>query len=163
LLLLEILSEKKDILAYLNDIYMTYGLYMESLKSITLKGEAGKQKIKESLERLRNTNTQLVGSTIGKRKILGFIDYKNKKMNGEVPKNIFAGLPSSDVIQLVLSGSGKLTIRPSGTEPKIKLYSSFLSIAQPHSVDEIERMKKELVDEIKESEILFVKLAGLNE
>ncbi len=163
LLLLEILSEKKDVLAYLNEIYMKYGLYMESLKSITLKGEAGKQKIKESLERLRNTNTQLVGSTIGKRKILGFIDYKNKKMNGEVPKNIFAGLPSSDVIQLVLSGSGKLTIRPSGTEPKIKLYSSFLSIAQPHSVDEIERMKKELVDEIKESEILFVKLAGLNE
>ncbi len=163
LLLLEIITEKKDILSYLNEIYMKYGLYMESLKSITLKGEAGKQKIKESLERLRNTNTELVGSTIGKRKIIGFIDYKNKKSNGQVPKNIFAGLPSSDVIQLVLSGSGKLTIRPSGTEPKIKLYSSFLSIAQPHSVNEIERMKKELVDEIKESETLFVKLAGLNE
>lgn len=163
LLLLEILSEKKDLLNYLNEVYMKYGLFMESLKSITLKGEAGKQKIKESLEKLRKTNTEIVGSTVGRRKVTGFIDYKNQKVTGDASRSIFSGLPPADVIQLVLSPNGKLTIRPSGTEPKVKLYFSFQSLSQPDAMEEIERMKEELLSEIKLTETDFIKLAGLND
>jgi phosphoglucomutase len=160
LLLLEILSEKKDLLGYMDDIYMKYGLYMESLKSINLEGQAGKEKIKQSLEKLRTIN--LVGKSIGNRKILAVLDYKNKKISGNAKSSVFSGLPSADVVQLLLSENGKLTIRPSGTEPKVKLYSSFQSTKAPQSKGEIEFLKKDLLTEIKSAESIFVSMAGLN-
>jgi phosphoglucomutase len=160
LLILEILTEKKDLIAYLNEIYLKYGLFMESLKSINLEGEAGKQKIKESLEKLRTM--KLVGVKIGEREIISVLDYKNKKTQGKAKTSVFSGLPSSDVIQLILSNNAKLTIRPSGTEPKVKLYSSFQSLNQPNDSSEIEVAKKILLDEIKIAENTFVKMAGLN-
>lgn len=160
LLFLEIISEKKDLLAYLDEIYLKYGLYLESLKSINLEGEEGKAKIKDSLEKLRTTN--LVGKDIGNRKVVAVLDYKNKKISGNAKSSVFSGLPSADVIQLILTGNAKLTIRPSGTEPKVKLYSSFQSFQTPQSREEIETLKNSLTLEIKEAESIFVTMAGLN-
>ena len=161
LLLLEIITEKKDLLEYLDEIYLKYGLYLESLKSINLEGQAGKEKIKQSLERLRTTN--LVGMDIGGRKIISVLDFKNKKISGTAKSSVFSGLPPADVIQLLLSNNAKLTIRPSGTEPKVKLYSSFQSILSPKTRDEIEPIQKELLSEIKNAESIFVKMAGLDD
>ena len=160
LLLLEILTEKKDLLSYLNEIYLKYGLYLESLKSINLSGSAGKEKIKLSLEKLRNSN--LVGESIGERKIIAVLDYKNKKVIGSAKPSVFSGLPPADVIQLLLSNNAKLTIRPSGTEPKVKLYSSFQSLSSPKELSEIEPLKTKLQNEIKQAETIFVGMAGLN-
>lgn len=162
LLFLEILSEKKDILAYLNQIFLKYGLYLESLKSITLKGESGKQKIKDSLENLRKNADSILTKKIGQRKVIGFLDFKNKIAKGTASKSVFNGLPNSDVIQLLLEDSGKLTIRPSGTEPKIKLYSSFQSKIKPKNESEIFELKKILEEELKNSEKEFMNLADLN-
>ncbi|EMM94707.1 phosphoglucomutase/phosphomannomutase, alpha/beta/alpha domain III protein [Leptospira interrogans serovar Zanoni str. LT2156] len=53
LLLLEILTEKKDLFNYMDEIYLKYGLFQENLKSLTLEGSAGKEKIRKSLESLR--------------------------------------------------------------------------------------------------------------
>jgi phosphomannomutase len=160
LLFLEIISEKKDLLAYLDEIYLKYGLYLESLKSINLEGEEGKAKIKDSLEKLRTTN--LIGKDIGNRKVVAVLDYKNKKISGNAKSSVFSGLPSADVIQLILTDNAKLTIRPSGTEPKVKLYSSFQSFQTPQSREEIETLKNSLTLEIKEAESIFVTMAGLN-
>jgi phosphoglucomutase/phosphomannomutase len=160
LLLLEVLSEKKDLLAYLDEIYLKYGFYLESLKSIGLKGEAGKQKIQESLELLRNSD--LLGKSIGKRNVIAVLDFKSKKGKGEFPKSVFAGLPPSDVVQVYLSGNAKLTIRPSGTEPKVKIYSSFQSLESPQKREDLPRLKESLHAEILESEEQFLKMAGLD-
>ncbi len=141
---------------------MQYGLYLESLKSITLKGEDGKEKIKESLNGLRKSADSILGKEIGSRKVIGFLDYKEKVAKGSVSLSLVKGLPTSDVIQLFLTGSAKLTIRPSGTEPKIKLYSSFQSKIQPRSKEEIIELKMNLEQEIKNTEQEFIKLAGLN-
>ncbi len=162
LLFLEILSEKKDVLKYLDEIYLKYGLYLESLKSITLKGESGKQKIKDSLENLRKNSDSILGKLIGTRKVIGFLDFKNKIAKGSALKSVFNGLPTSDVIQLLLEDSGKLTIRPSGTEPKIKLYSSFQSKVFPKNESEISELKKILEVELKNSEKEFMDLVDLN-
>lgn len=89
------------------------------------------------------------------------MDYKNKKVTGSAKKSVFSGLPSADVIQLYLSGNAKLTIRPSGTEPKVKLYSSFQSPVIPKSSLEIEPIKENLIKEIKDAETIFVRMAGL--
>lgn len=160
LLLLEICTEKKDILSYLNEIYMKYGFYLESLASLTLKGETGKQKIKDTLDTLRKTN--LIGKTIGRRKIESVIDYKEKKVSGKAKKSIFSGMPSSDVIQLVLEGDSRITIRPSGTEPKVKVYFSFCASTLPKSNEEVESQKVEIGKEIEESKKLFLEMVGLN-
>ncbi|MBE7412798.1 MAG: phospho-sugar mutase [Leptospiraceae bacterium] len=159
-LILEILCEKKDLLQYLDEIYLKYGLFMESLKSITLKGESGKQKIFDSLELLRKTD--LIGKTIGNRKIVSFLDYKNKIVKGAAKKNSLNSFPISDVIQLELGGNAKLTIRPSGTEPKVKIYSSFMYEGKIQFVSELASKKKVLLDEIKEAETQFLKIAELN-
>ncbi|TGK04108.1 phospho-sugar mutase [Leptospira langatensis] len=159
LLLVEVLAEKKDLVSYMNEIYLKYGLYQEGLKSLTLEGLAGKKKIQDSLQSLREND--LIGKTLGKRKVIGFLDFKSKTVKGSASKSAFSGLPASDVIQLELEGSAKLTIRPSGTEPKIKIYSSFKSGKSPKKESEIPELTKELLEELKETETLFLQLAGL--
>lgn len=160
LLLMEVLSEKKDLLSYMDDIYLKYGLYQESLKSLTLEGLAGKKKIQDSLQSLRDND--LIGKSIGKRKVTGFLDFKNKTAKGSASKSAFSGLPSSDVIQLELENQAKLTIRPSGTEPKIKIYSSFKSRISPKTKAELPKLTEGLLEELKETESLFLQLAGLS-
>ncbi|EQA37195.1 phosphoglucomutase/phosphomannomutase, alpha/beta/alpha domain I [Leptospira inadai serovar Lyme str. 10] len=160
LLLLEVLAEKENLTNYMNEIYLKYGLYQESLKSLNLEGLAGKKKIQDSLDSLRNRD--LIGQILGKRKVIGFLDYKNKIAKGVSSKSAFSGLPSSDVIQLELEGSGKLTIRPSGTEPKIKIYSSFKSLRHPNSKEEIPALTRTLSEELKQTETVFLKIAGLS-
>lgn len=160
LLLMEVLSEKKELLSYMDDIYLKYGLYQESLKSLTLEGLAGKKKIQDSLQSLRDND--LIGKSIGKRKVTGFLDFKNKTAKGSASKSAFSGLPSSDVIQLELENQAKLTIRPSGTEPKIKIYSSFKSRTSPKTKAELPKLTEGLLEELKETESLFLQLAGLS-
>ncbi len=160
LLLLEVIAEKKDILSYLNEIYVKYGLYLESLKSISLKGEAGKTKIKESIDRLRNEN--LIGRKIGTREVIGVLDYQMKTAKGSASKSVFSGMPPSNVIQVILSGNAKLTIRPSGTEPKVKIYSSFQSLNSPSSVNDLPELQASLRTEILEAEKQFISMAGLD-
>ncbi|WP_032918351.1 phospho-sugar mutase [Leptospira santarosai] len=160
LLLLEILTEKKDLLNYMDEIYLKYGLFQESLKSLTLEGIAGKEKIRKSLESLRAAD--LLGKKIHQRKITGILDYKTRTAKGNTSKSSFAGCPSSDVIQVVLEGNAKLTIRPSGTEPKIKIYSSFQSLKAPSSKEEIQTLTEDLLSEIKASEEIFLQLAELS-
>ncbi|MBM9578676.1 phospho-sugar mutase [Leptospira sp. 201903070] len=159
LLLLEILTEKKDLLSYMDEIYLRYGLFQESLKSLTLEGSAGKEKIQKSLDSLRTSD--LLGKQIHQRKIVGILDYKTQTAKGSASKTAFSGCPSSDVIQVILEGNAKLTIRPSGTEPKIKIYSSFQSLVAPKSKEEIQTLTAGLLSEIKASEEIFLKLAGL--
>lgn len=161
LLFLEIAKEKQDVLSYLNEIYLKYGLYLESLKSITLKGKEGKQKIEESMEKLRNTDT--LGIIIGDRKVISFIDYQNKTIRGTASKTVFTGLPRANVIQLNLEGQAKITIRPSGTEPKVKIYCSFASLVQPTTEEEVKEQKIILKAEIAGAEQRFIEMAGLND
>ncbi|EMS89469.1 phospho-sugar mutase [Leptospira noguchii] len=160
LLLLEILTEKKDLFNYMDEIYLKYGLFQESLKSLTLEGSVGKEKIRKSLESLRTLD--LLGKKIHQRKIIGILDYKTKIAKGNASKSAFAGCPSSDVIQVILEGNAKLTIRPSGTEPKIKIYSSFQSLKTPKSKEEIKILTENLLSEIKTSEEIFLQLAELS-
>lgn len=160
LLLLEILTEKKDLFNYMDEIYLKYGLFQESLKSLTLEGSAGKEKIRKSLESLRTLD--LLGKKIHHRKITGILDYKTQIAKGNASKSAFSGCPSSDVIQVILEENAKLTIRPSGTEPKIKIYSSFQSLKAPKSKEEIKTLTKDLLSEIKTSEEIFLQLAGLS-
>ncbi len=101
------------------DMYERYGYYKDEVKSITLKGIEGLQKIQDIMNSLRE-NTP---SEIGGYQVLSARDYKKDTIRdmktGEVTTT---GLPSSNVLYYDLSDDAWLCVRPSGTEPKIKFY-----------------------------------------
>ena len=100
----------------LNELYIKYGDFKTALLTYEFPGVEGMQKIQDLMKFFRNEEIkqQIKGiDHIGDYKA-GFIFYKNRKE----PTN----LPVSDVVKFFLGDSSTITIRPSGTEPKLKIY-----------------------------------------
>ncbi len=159
LLLCEIMAARGDLVAYLNAIYLRYGLYLEDLKSVTMKGSAGQAKMAEIINGLREQD--LSGWKLGDRTVVAMRDYQRQTRNGKAAPEVFGRLPASNVIQLELEPEGRLTIRPSGTEPKVKLYASLRAIQQPTSLEELDRARAALEDELASISGHFIARTGL--
>ncbi|WFA09958.1 phospho-sugar mutase [Tissierella sp. Yu-01] len=101
-------KQGKSILEVLDDIYEEYGYYSEKLISIVLEGLEGQQKIKRIMENIRHNPIE----TIGDIRLEKTIDFLYDKTDVGV----------SDVLKYYLDDGSWYAIRPSGTEPKIKLY-----------------------------------------
>ena len=97
----------------LEEIYETYGLFIEKLYTIKMEGIKGKNKINEIIDKYRNNPPQ----TIFRDRVKEVIDYNKKVKNPVI--NV-----KSNVIQLISEKNYSMTLRPSGTEPKIKFYFS---------------------------------------
>jgi len=111
-------QQGKNLYDVLQEMYAIYGFYGESVKSYTLKGKEGLEKIAAAMETLRNAPMDTVGGV----KVLSFEDLKKGTVlysDGRVEK---ATLPSSNVLRFFLEEDCWLCVRPSGTEPKLKLY-----------------------------------------
>lgn len=101
------------------EMYDRYGYYKDDVKSITLKGIEGLTKIQEIMEYLRDNTPKQVGPY----KVLSARDYKLDTIkNMETGEITVTGLPTSNVLYYDLTDDAWLCVRPSGTEPKIKLY-----------------------------------------
>ncbi|MDY3919268.1 MAG: phospho-sugar mutase [Candidatus Limivivens sp.] len=101
------------------DMYEKYGYYKDDIKSITLKGIEGLEKIQSILETLRNNPP----AEIGGYKVTSARDYKKDTIkNMETGEVTSTGLPSSNVLYYDLTDDAWLCVRPSGTEPKVKFY-----------------------------------------
>ncbi len=101
------------------DIYLEYGLYKEDLLSITLKGKSGIEQINSMMNNFRTNPPKNI---IGQR-IIRIKDYKerlDKDLINNTSEEIH--LPISNVLQYYLEDGSRFTVRPSGTEPKIKFY-----------------------------------------
>ncbi|MFQ6949910.1 MAG: phospho-sugar mutase [Blautia hansenii] len=100
-------------------MYEKYGYYKDDIQSITLKGIEGLEKIQTILENLRkNPPTE-----IGTYKVLSARDYKaDTVVNMETKEVTDTGLPSSNALYYDLNDDAWVCVRPSGTEPKIKIY-----------------------------------------
>ncbi len=111
----------KTLYNLLIDVYLEFGLYKEGLLSLTKKGKEGSEEINRMMEKFRTAPpAELDGS-----KILLVKDYKkNTIKNTETGSISETGLPKSDVMQFVCANETVVTVRPSGTEPKIKFYFS---------------------------------------
>ena len=99
----------KTLWQYLQEIYAEYGYYRERLLSVTKKGKDGIAQIQQMMVDFRtNPPKELAGDKVVKIK-----DYNKPEETG---------LPKSNVLQFFTEGGCKVTVRPSGTEPKIKFY-----------------------------------------
>jgi phosphoglucomutase len=108
-----------SMLDMLKDLYMEFGFYKEKLISIVRKGKAGAEEIKKIMDDFRsNPPAKLDGSPVVVIK-----DYQSG-----ISKNLITGeettidLPKSNVLQFFTQDGSKVSVRPSGTEPKIKFY-----------------------------------------
>lgn len=109
----------KTLIDLLEEIYQKYGVYREKLESIVLKGKEGKSAIEKIMSNLRANPPKKIDSL----KILSYQDYQSSKhyfLDSEKTEDI--SFPKSNVLLFWLEDESKVVIRPSGTEPKIKLY-----------------------------------------
>ena len=126
----------------MNNIYEKYGYYKEDQVSIVLEGAEGAEKIKEMMTDMRNKNVE----QIGKYKVLCFKDidndYVKDMVTGEESKT---GLPKSNVLYYQLENNSWCCVRPSGTEPKIKLYFGVKGECEKCATEELETLKNAMV------------------
>ena len=123
-------------------IYEKYGYYRETLATMTLKGIEGKEKIKQIIEKLRNTTIE----NVGKFKVEEIRDYQNKTIkdlkNG---KERTTTLPKSNVLYFALENDAWCCVRPSGTEPKIKFYMGVKEKTMESADKELEELKETML------------------
>lgn len=128
----------------LQNIYKKYGYYNEFVVSVTMEGIEGIEKIKSIMEDVRCNPP----STVGGKKVLAIRDYsKSLRTNIQTGETEEILLPKSNVIYLELEDKNNFIIRPSGTEPKIKLYC-LLCGKTPEDAEAIAKIVKTDIDKI---------------
>lgn len=128
-------SQGKTLYEGLIDLYEKYGYYREKTSSIYLEGKEGSEKIEEIMQYLReNKFTEILGVSVVK-----FEDYKEG----------VSGFPKSNVIKYYLDDKSWIAFRPSGTEPKIKIYIGTYDVSDKKARERLEELGKYIVGLIK--------------
>lgn len=129
------------------NIYKKYGFYKETQVSIVKEGVEGAQIIKEMMTKTRNKDVEKIGNY----KVLTFKDVEKdivKNMQtGEITKT---GLPKSNVLYYELEENSWCCVRPSGTEPKIKLYMGIKGKSETDANEKLEKLKNAMVKVVEE-------------
>ncbi|WP_338946946.1 phospho-sugar mutase [Fusobacterium canifelinum] len=113
-------------------IYEKYGWRLETTVPITKKGKDGLEEIQKIMKSMRaKTHTEIAGV-----KVKEYRDYQKGVDN----------LPKADVIQMVLEDETYLTVRPSGTEPKIKFYISVVDSDKKVAEEKLTKIEKEFIN-----------------
>ena len=124
------------------DMYERFGYYKDDIKSITLKGIEGLNKIQEIMETLRKNPP----ASIGGYRVQKARDYKadtiKDTQTGEVTPT---GLPSSNVLYYDLEDDAWVCVRPSGTEPKVKFYYGVRGTSLENADEKSARLGEEVV------------------
>jgi len=128
------------------DIYVKYGFYKEKLINIVRKGKEGADEIKAMMTGYRNNTPEKINNS----KVIKVNDYEN-----QISYDILKGtktkidLIKSDVLQFFLADGSKISVRPSGTEPKIKFYFSVnTKLSSTDKFDETEKILDKRIDDI---------------
>ena len=136
-------SQGKTLWDAMNDIYKKYGYYIETQVAIVKEGASGAQEIKNMMTKMRNTQV----NQIGDYKVLEFkdvdLDIDRDMITGETKST---GLPKSNVLYYELENNSWCCIRPSGTEPKIKLYMGIKGSTREDAEEKIEKLRNAMVE-----------------
>lgn len=150
LLLAEVASfykeQDKTLVQVLNDIYEEFGYYQEGVLNIYLRGQEGSARINRIMRHFQNIElTSIVGRNIARVEDYDLGIYKE---NGQVGK---LTLPSSLVVKYIFDDGGWFVLRPSGTEPKLKVYISIVCKTEAESKALVESLKdavSKIIDEV---------------
>jgi phosphoglucomutase len=131
-------SNGMSVYELLIDIYVKFGFYKEKLVNIVRKGSEGADEIKSMMHGYRNNPPQSINNS----KVIQINDYEKliyyDKVKGTTKK---IDITKSDVLQFFLEDGSKISVRPSGTEPKIKFYFSVnTKLESPAKFEETEKI-----------------------
>lgn len=133
-------SKGLSLLDVLGDLYKRYGYCLNTLRSYTFEGAEGFEKMSKIMESFRCS----MPDRFGDRKIESVSDYKESLVRYSDGSHKNIELPKSDVLKINLEGNTSVVIRPSGTEPKLKMY---LSVSAQNQIKAVE-MEAELAHEM---------------
>ncbi|MEH7612500.1 MULTISPECIES: phospho-sugar mutase [Bacillaceae] len=129
----------------LNSLYEQYGYYLEGLKSLTLKGIEGTEKIQSILTNYR----QNPPVDINGLKVVTVEDYKlQEKTTLESGEKDQILLPKSNVLKYHLEDGSWVCLRPSGTEPKIKFYFGIVGQSRQNSIQKLDSLQQAFMEKI---------------
>ncbi|MFF3023452.1 phospho-sugar mutase [Gottfriedia sp. NPDC057948] len=129
----------------LNSLYEQYGYYLEGLKSLTLKGIEGTEKIQSILTNYR----QNPPVDINGLKVITVEDYKlQEKTTLESGEKEQILLPKSNVLKYHLEDGSWVCLRPSGTEPKIKFYFGIVGQSRQNSIQKLDSLQQAFMEKI---------------
>ena len=117
----ELKKQGKTLIDRLNELYAEFGLYEHHVKSYRFEGKSGNEKMKQLLGDLRSNPF----GEIAENKVIKVVDYSSS----------VDGLPCADVLSYDLSNGGNVIVRPSGTEPLIKVYITFVKNKEENAKD----------------------------
>lgn len=126
-------SQGKTLMDKMNELYEKFGYYKDALDSFTLKGKDGLEQIKSMMVQLRNSGSPFTD----KAEVQDF-------STGIKAEEGFGNLPKSDVLKYIFDDGSWVAIRPSGTEPKIKIYYSIKEADRNKAEERLERVKTEI-------------------
>jgi len=132
----------KTLMDRMEELYEEHGYYISDLFEAAFAGAAGMEKMSLIMENLRKDPKEKIAG----KKVVEIADYKVSRrwIFGQGEKNI--DLPSSDVYECVLEDGSSVIVRPSGTEPKIKIYLSAKAETIEKSRQVIDKLKAEVQD-----------------
>ncbi|ONI40277.1 phosphoglucomutase, partial [Candidatus Epulonipiscium fishelsonii] len=134
-------TQGKNLFQALEDLYKKHGYFVEDLLSIEMEGQSGQEKIKEIINNLRKNPPKQIGDT----KIVTLADYGvSKSYDLETGKETAINLPSSNVLKFILEDKSWFVVRPSGTEPKMKVYFSVRGKTREEAQNKVEQLKKDV-------------------
>ena len=124
------------------NIYEKYGYYKETIATFTLKGADGAEKIQEIMNSVRESTP----TKIGDNTVVEFRDYKfDKVVDMKTKKESKTGLPTSNVLYFDLGNGAWCCVRPSGTEPKIKLYMGVKGKSFKDSETKLNKLRQAMI------------------
>lgn len=140
-------------------IYSSYGIHREKLYTFSFEGRDGHEKIESIMELLRAHPPQKIGE-MPIEKVEDF--WLKTAFSVNFQKTECLNLPQSNVIRFWLTDQTKIVVRPSGTEPKIKIYGGAIGCCPPNASDETLQKSIHLCDKQLENTLLiFLSYLGL--
>ena len=134
------------------DIYLEFGMHKEKLVSVVRKGKTGAEDIQAMMKNFRENPPESLGNS----DVIEIKDYQSGvSLDRITGKSENINLPKSNVLQFFTKDGGKVSVRPSGTEPKIKFYFGVVSPLE--SKEEYEKVDRILEEKIS----TYIKELGL--
>jgi len=153
-------SQGKTLSNRLDELYQLHGVYLESLHTLTLPGKDGSAQIRAMMQQLRTQPPSAIDGV----PVVRMLDFELRQeflvTSGKLEKTNDLRLPRSDVLQFVLNDETRVSVRPSGTEPKIKFYVSVRDLAGRNaSLAKLETIKAHCRERLQRIESTFVAMA----
>lgn len=136
-------KEGKSLYGALQEIYMEYGYYFDALDTFIFKGSDGQKRMKSIMNGCRRQG-ELFNLFENIKYIEDYMTKTTQYADGISKQNI--RLPITDVIKIIFNDDSWIAIRPSGTEPKLKVYYSIIADNQVYAENKFRKIKSQITD-----------------